>query len=658
MFKINESVLTTSALMAMIITGTISTTTFAANDDNLETFTLDPVTVTATRVEKNDLSTASAVEIVSHDKLMKTGTANLQEALKYNTGIIVHSQGVRGISQGTMVSKVVIRGVEKGTLVLVDGVPLNQGGRYNLDDIPLDSIEKVEIVRGGGAVLYGSEATGGVVNVITKKKRQNSIRVSAGNYGIQDHAFNAQIDKLGISYNYDKTGSVYNISNPEYGRPTGMSYSLIRGEHNNVNGRYDFNDDVFLTLGYGRNYNHYLYRYAPQDYLDYKHATYNTTYHNGQLHYEKNGLKAILSYTNRDQETNNSIVAALGKKTKKYAPSTPVDSTSEYNDKTLGLDVQKQWKLNDNSLLLGFNGQKDTFDLSDVADYQRYMYSVYGQYGWHIGKSSDLNFNARETWTAGATANQNYSKFTPEIEYINKLNDNTSFYAKVGESFMMPTFTQLYGTSGTATNILGNADLKPQNGIHYEVGLKKNIGNQAWRLALYHYKIDDSIEASWKQDRQTKNYYVTYNNEDIRNTGVELTWDVDCGNGLSANLGASWSHPQKLSSSTTSGVTTEGDWNDYYGKLQFNGGIAYKKDKLSTSLDFNYLGSRTRDYTPWDSLKPQLFTDFQLSYSPVKNNRFFVNVDNIFDRQDIVSTSSSEFYSLGRNFTVGYELKF
>lgn len=71
-----------------------------------------------------------------------------------------------------MTNKVVIRGVEKGTLVLVDGVPINQSGRYNLEDIPTDAVEKIEIVRGGGAVLYGSEASGGVINIITKEKKQ------------------------------------------------------------------------------------------------------------------------------------------------------------------------------------------------------------------------------------------------------------------------------------------------------------------------------------------------------------------------------------------------------------------------------------------------------------------------------------------------------
>src|SRR5574344_1709324 len=104
----------------------------------------------------------------------------LQAALKFGTGLYFQSQGTKGTSQGTMNSKIIIRGVEKGTLVLVDGVPLNQSGRYNLEDIPTDLVERVEIVRGGGSVLYGSEATGGVINIITKGKRENSVKTSFG----------------------------------------------------------------------------------------------------------------------------------------------------------------------------------------------------------------------------------------------------------------------------------------------------------------------------------------------------------------------------------------------------------------------------------------------------------------------------------------------
>lgn len=64
-----------------------------------------------------------------------------------------------------------IRGKRRGTMVLVDGIPLNvRTGYYDLDRINIADVERIEVVRGGGAVLYGSDATGGVINIITKIK--------------------------------------------------------------------------------------------------------------------------------------------------------------------------------------------------------------------------------------------------------------------------------------------------------------------------------------------------------------------------------------------------------------------------------------------------------------------------------------------------------
>lgn len=65
-----------------------------------------------------------------------------------------------------------------------------------------------------------------------------------------------------------------------------------------------------------------------------------------------------------------------------------------------------------------------------------------------------------------------------------------------------------------------------------------------------------------------------------------------------------------------------------------------------------------RDYTPYKSFKSQFFTDLNFSYQANENARFFLNIDNLFNRHDIISSSSSTFYNLGRNFLAGVEYKF
>lgn len=195
-----------------------------------DVYQLDPVTVTAERTTVTDLNTPAAVEVLYADQIAATGANNVQESLKYSTGIIASGQGPKGLSQGTMFAKAVIRGVEKGTLVLVDGVPMNQSGMYQLQDISTDAVEKIEVVRGGGAVLYGSEASGGVINIITKGKRDTKIKAGIGNYGQQNYAVSVQGgDNFGVTYVYDRLGSVDHISDPSGGRPAGMYYNVTRG---------------------------------------------------------------------------------------------------------------------------------------------------------------------------------------------------------------------------------------------------------------------------------------------------------------------------------------------------------------------------------------------------------------------------------------------
>lgn len=670
--------MTKAMLMTALILGSVQWGGTAVHASELQEFTLDPMIVTAQRMEMRDLDTPAAVEVFTHEELVATGGNNLQEALKFGTGLMFQSQGVKGTSQGTMNSKIIIRGVEKGTLILLDGVPMNQSGRYNLEDISTDLIERVEIVRGGGAVLYGSEATGGVVNIITKGTRTNKVRVAFGNFDGQNHAIDLQTGKLGFGYSYEKFGDIEKMSDPAGGKPEGNYYNIDRGEHNNFNVRYNFNDNLYLTHNYNENNAHYVYRYEPQGGAVNKDVIHTIKQHVTQLHYNDENVKAVMFYNDKDQ---NAYTKARKKDTSPYYYYDEVATLENagYNDKSLGLDFQKQWNLNDDSAILGVSFQRDTcdyaedkFDLSKSKyttlisqDFERNMYSVYGQYSHKMNKASDVIFSARQTWTGQTEANEagvnyngeNFSNFTPEIQYINKLSENTSFYAKAGKSFMMPTFTQMFGSG----NILGNTELKPQEGTHYEIGLKKNIGNQAWRLAIFNYEIDDSIESKWSTNgtkSDTSDDYVYYENEDIRNTGIELSCDVEMGNGLSGNFGVSYSNPQKYSTSTEYGDATIPRWRDYYGKFQFNGGLNYQKDKWNTSLNFNYICDRTRDIDEESPMKPYLFTNLNVSYKPTKDSKFFLNIDNLFDRKDITTAATSSFYTMERNFMLGYEHSF
>lgn len=632
-----------------------------------EVYELNPVLVTAQRSVTKDMETPAAIEILHADDLQKTGATSVQEALKFSTGIITHGQGPRNISQGTMTSKAVIRGVEKGTLVLIDGVPINQGGRYNLEDIPVESIDRVEVVRGGGAVLYGSEANGGVINIITKGKRANMVKAGFGNYGIQNYAASFQAGKLGFTAAYDHTGKIDHISAPTTepkvsGMPKrGLYYNIKRGEHANFNARYDFNDDLYVTHTYGRNSDHYVYKYTGIDYAanagkEYKNVIHSTEENLTALHYTKNNFSANAFYNRRDQETKNATAKTNKNKPEQFDPDPSKNShdKTSYLDQTVGINLQNRWDFHKGSFMLGYEFQRDmqnNVKSGKEKFYDRNAHSLFGQVAYDFTHATQANLNFRQTWTEADAAGNKYDKFTPEFVLMHHLDESTMVYGKVGQSFMLPTFSQLYGNGN---NIQGAPELKPEKGMHYELGAKKSSGKNAYRVALYSYKIEDFIDAVFKKD-----LLISYKNSDVKNTGIEIDWTRNQNENLSYRLGLTYSHPQKRKGTIDKdGKEQKEKWHDYYGKLGFNAGIDYTRGKLTTAFHISYLGDRTRDDEPYASMKAQLFSDINFSYQANDNARFFLNIDNLFDRRDIISSSSSSFYNLGRNFMAGVEYKF
>ena len=177
-----------------------------------QVYDLAPVTVTATRYASKDLNVGESTQIVTSEQLQQTGQTNLQQALSFLDSVVYNSMGSNGTAASSMTSKIIIRGVEDGTLVMINGTPVNWRRKYNLEDIPLESIEKVEVIRGGGAVLYGSQATGGVINIITKKKLPNQVQAGLGNYGQQDYKVSANAGDFSFAYHYNKWGDTGLIS--------------------------------------------------------------------------------------------------------------------------------------------------------------------------------------------------------------------------------------------------------------------------------------------------------------------------------------------------------------------------------------------------------------------------------------------------------------
>lgn len=650
---------TKGLLMTALITGSVmwgGTAAFA--EENVGEFTLDTMVVTATRTEKRDVDVPASTIIIDQQKLKDAGNLSVAEVLGKQAGISYKSMGPLGTSMGTMINEINIRGISNGTLVLVNGNPISWRGKYNLEAIPTENIERIEVVKSNGSVLYGSEAMGGVINIITKKKGSNSISVGYGNRSHQNYKLNVGDNKFIVGYNLEKMGRVNyrSLSSVKYPSKSSKLIGTTRTDADDIkkqsfNLGYNFNDRLSLAYNYFESKVNYERIFTDVEKGDahindqFNGRLYTTKQNNVQLNYKDDKYKGSLYY-------NVATVESEGPSF--YNTSSGKKEFSWYHTKeknyTIGTDLQRNWQIGEKAqAVLGMDYQHEVYEKSVFGggSLSRNIWAVFGQWDQKFDDRNSLILGARETWTTNAYRNQDYSNFSGAVQYIHKLDDNQSLYASFTESFIMPTYAQMNGSSDLA---VPNPDLKPQEGKNYELGWKKVSDNHSWKAALYHIDIKDSISATWKGDKTE----YTYKNEDFKNTGVELTCEIEGNNGFSYNYGINYGDPKVKANS---GKTY---WDRKFGRLQLNGGITYTQDKLRSSLTASYLCERVN--TPSSShsydTKPYLLTTWNTTYSPDKNSDIILTIDNLLDRHDNLNHSGSDYYSVPFSFLLTYNYKF
>ena len=206
-------------LMTALITGTLMCASTGAFAEELQEYTLDQMVVTATRTEARELEVPAAVSVINAKEIENSGAKTAYEVIERQVGFTNNAYGPGGREFGGSSTRTVLRGLDKGTLVMVNGAPINMMNYNSMEGIPVEAVEKIEIVRGAQSVLYGAEATGGVINIITKKAMSNTVKVAAGNFGKQRYNVSVGADKFNIVAGYEKRGKADNMSG-YMGKPT------------------------------------------------------------------------------------------------------------------------------------------------------------------------------------------------------------------------------------------------------------------------------------------------------------------------------------------------------------------------------------------------------------------------------------------------------
>lgn len=616
---------TVISLTATLLAANISFAVPAFADD-LQTYNLDTMVVTAQRESKRDVDTPASVTTVSQKQLVETGASNLFDALRLQSGVTTYSYG-GSQSLGGMNAKILMRGANKGTVVMIDSVPANINETYYLDSIPVESIARVEIVKGAASTLYGSEASTGVINIITKKKMPNTLSLTKGEYGREKAALTLNANKLnfavaleqsdpmkGYSSNYKQINDLNKKSfTASYKFDDNWSFSH---QHNDSKYSYDQYDKTWSKLTEDANY-HYIDDFS-------------------RLQYKDDSVSANLFY-NRSNRRNQTYNVTGSKWTK----------SDHLRFDTIGLDLQKQITGKFGDVIVGTTVSRDSYknDITVAKNIKpgtkinefRTNYAVFAQLSKDLGAGYTATVGARETVVE---ANKRYNAFTPQFALLKKLDNNSSLYANAAKSFKMPTFTQIYGGGGA--NFAANPLLEPEEGWTYEFGYKKTSNTSMFKAALYYMDLD-TIEYEGKGT--SSNPYVT-RNMSFKNKGLEMTYEKDFGSKYSYSLGANFCNPM--------GKNKKGVWERKFAREQYNAGIKYHDAKFNAALTGMFTTDRA---SGWGDLLP---VNFIAGYKFDKSSSVELGVENIFDRDDIVSNpgSATKYYCLPRMVHVTYTYTF
>jgi len=581
---------------------------------NLYSNKLSEITVySATKSEQSIKDVTSNVEVITKEELEEKNYTNLTQALNSVQGIDITSNG--GLGQTSFVR---INGMHyTNTLVLIDGIRYNDitNGSAFPGNILITDVERIEIIKGAQSGVWGADASGGVINIITKKP-ENGLN---GGINLEYGSFNTQKYGLNLSYKNEKA---YVKLNAQRLTSDGYSAQATRGIDLD-----SFEDDSYenttLSLKTGVNLN-------DSNKLDFTH-----TYIDSKTEYDGSGpndsddeskSKSNFSKINFNNVNKIGVVDIYFSKSK-FDRKDPTGFTKEFESDVKEYGVKSNIKYREKDfLILGI-------DRKDFNQKKAYSFD-YQNNGFYLTNSNFLNNN-----TTVFTQSLRYDTYT---SFKNKITGKIGFK----HSFEDFIFSSNFGTGYKAPTLYelshdGGNDLKPEYNKSFDIALQykdieiKYFRNRITDLIDYNYNgtptdYSDDYYSNIEGTSKLSGYEISYNNDIAKHTLLSLTY---------TNLIAKDEDGVKLLRVPRETLKVS---LDYYG---------FKN--LHLNLNGNYVGERldlsstqTGNYTVWNSVA---------NYEINKDTSVYLKVDNIFDKY---YQTVNDYSSAPRSFYVGLKYNF
>ena len=623
--------------MTAVICGSLGMMASAYAEEEFQSFNLDQIVVTANRMEQSNFDSHANVNVVSRKDIEENHYSNVSEALRRVPGVSIQNYSAGGDNYNT--NKLLING-NSHVLVLVDGQRANtNASSLSVFQAPelnnMDNIERIEVLKGSASTLYGSDAVGGVINIITRTPEAGVITTKAG---ITGGSYGKRLFSL-----YHQ-GSAENGIYWTAGAQKDRTGDYKDGDGNKIASKVD-SSNVDLKLGYrfdkgdmSVSYDRYRADYRrPNNY------SMDPDIVDGDKDNEKYSVRARYDF---DENLSNKLTyfsrtANLDEKNK--------NTTSAYfwdmSEKTWGFSDELTYTKGVHAAVMGVDYYKDS--LNKYKD----------NYGTDFTADvSNTGYYLQDTMTFGRVTVTPGVRFSHHSDFGDNtslsgvigydISDAVSTYVSYKEFFRAPALYELYNPG------FGNPGLDPEKGHTIELGASAYLDDRTTVAGhLFRTDSDNMIRYDF-----TTNKFGNSGDERAEGWDLQMTRQLD--NHFRAN--AAYTHISIPKSHNANGSIPRGTWNL---------GLDYDNDKFSGNVNaqgiMNRPGPSKKAGQVASSNKTYWLFNAAMNYRPEKDLTVFFTANNIFNRMytdiagDMTRPGGPGWYSQpGRNFQLGMEYTF
>ena len=615
-------------------------TAFAAED--LQEFALDDMVVTATRTESKIVDVPVNTTVISAEKIADRHYLDVADVLKDVPGANVLDTGV-----GAYEKKVVLNGDER-VLVLVDGKRVNidmgtmSRASYDLNQMPdVSLIERIEVVKGHGGALYGSDAVGGVINIITKKMDHSYGKVSMGfgshqardakaMYTIKEGKTGVMVAASKYKQGYHEYKDAKTEANKRW--PVASTYE---NEKVSVKLSQELSETSNLELGY--------------DFSKFEGVrSYSTKAKSASFSNKKtNDFYAKYDWTVNDKDQG--FIQLYRNKYDYY-------NAGDMYETDTGFEAQQNITLSDNNRLVvgaSYRKAKALNATSYTAEKSINNKAVFISDQWEFAPSWTLDAGVR--YDKHSTAG---SKTTWSAGLNKKFDENSHAYFNWGQVFKAPTLDDLYYYSvmewgSSKYENYGNPNLKPEKGDTWTIGYGTKIADKtSVNISYFQSKLEDAID--WDTTYSNNgSVSIARNVDKQKKNGMELSVGHELNDNW--NLEASYTYIRVKNNDNGSGYVRDAN----YIPNMYRFGVRYHDDLWNADLFLR--GGSGADKSAYVDSK-YMTLDMSVAYKATKDLSFYAKGYNLFNKAYAESAGVNGgtyiYPAQGRRFIIGAEYTF